>query len=230
MRRCGCVGAHVLGVHMCACVCIRQSFACVGAACCLNLSAGDGDGILAAPWSCNARLVHSARADVSVHSGVSWACLPFCSTCVRAFLSAVWCACSRAPRCICAHVVFKRNKQLALLKIAPQATARLFLAVLQSCNARLFHSARADVSVHSGVSWARLPFCSTDECEFLSAVGAPAARLRAASAHIWFFSSRKFPLFKNDLKQRRGLSWQFCSRATQGFSAARAQMCQCIRP
>ena len=37
MRRCGCVGAHVLGVHMCACVCIRQSFACVGAACCLNL-------------------------------------------------------------------------------------------------------------------------------------------------------------------------------------------------
>ena len=38
MRRCGCVGAHVLGVHMCACVCVRQTSLC-GSCALLKLAA-----------------------------------------------------------------------------------------------------------------------------------------------------------------------------------------------
>ena len=47
----------------------------------------------------------------------------------------------------------KLNKQLPLLEFAPRATARLFLAVPRSYNGGVFHSARADVSVHLRVSW-----------------------------------------------------------------------------
>ena len=124
-----------------------------------------------------------------------------------------------------AHLVLQLKKKLALLKNALQATARPFLAVLQPCNARFFSSARANVSVHSAVSWACVPLCSTDVRAFLSAVGVPAARFRTARAHIWFFSSkRSCRCLKIHLKQRRSLSWQFCSRAAQGFSAARANV------
>ena len=72
------------------------------------------------------------------------------STDVHAFSSAVWRACSRTPRCICAHVVFGRNRQLALLKIAPRAIAPPFLAIRRACNARLFQCARRCVGAFGG--------------------------------------------------------------------------------